>query len=148
MPMTYAEHEKKMKSPAVCELLPLRDLPEGDNVMIRTNGAFVASYELRGILAYFATDSDRNQTKAMLEALFRSVPDVIVSCINNAIVQRKEMDNSDWAMHPRSFFCDFRIPSMEPRMSSINSSTSFGQLLANSRLANDQTPSSGFSCGA
>ena len=76
MPMTYAEHEKKMKSPAVCELLPLRDLPEGDNVMIRTNGAFVAGYELRGILAYFATDSDRNQTKAMLEALFRSVPDV------------------------------------------------------------------------
>jgi len=76
MPMTYTEHEKKMKSPAVCELLPLRDLPEGDNVMIRTNGAFVAGYELRGILAYFATDSDRNQTKAMLEALFRSVPDV------------------------------------------------------------------------
>ena len=76
MPMTYAEHEKTMNSPAVCELLPLRDLPEGDNVMIRTNGAFVAGYELRGILAYFATDSDRNQTKAMLEALFRSVPDV------------------------------------------------------------------------
>jgi type IV secretory pathway VirB4 component len=76
MPMTYAEHEKKMKSPAVCELLPLRDLPDGDNVMIRTNGAFVAGYELRGILAYFATDGDRNQTKAMLEALFRSVPDV------------------------------------------------------------------------
>jgi type IV secretory pathway VirB4 component len=76
MPMTHAEHEKTMKSPAVCELLPLRDLPEGDNVMIRTNGAFVAGYELRGILGYFATDSDRNQTKAMLEALFRSVPDV------------------------------------------------------------------------
>jgi len=76
MPMTYAEHEKKLKSPAVCELLPLRDLPSGDNVMVRTNGAFVAGYELRGILAYFATDNDRNQTKSMLEALFRSVPDV------------------------------------------------------------------------
>jgi type IV secretory pathway VirB4 component len=76
MPMTYAEHEKKMKSPAVCELLPLRDLPNGDNVMVRSNGAFVAGYELRGILAYFATDTDRNQTKSMLEALFRSVPDV------------------------------------------------------------------------
>jgi hypothetical protein len=56
--------------------LPLRDLPEGDNIMVRTNGAFVAGYELRGILGYFATDGDRNQTKAMLEALFRSVPDV------------------------------------------------------------------------
>jgi type IV secretory pathway VirB4 component len=76
MPMTYAEHEKKLKSPAVCELLPLRDLPSGDNVMVRTNGGFVAGYELRGILAYFATDTDRNQTKSMLEALFRSVPDV------------------------------------------------------------------------
>jgi type IV secretory pathway VirB4 component len=74
--MTYAEHEKKLKAPAVCELLPLRDLPDGDDVMIRTNGAFVAGYELRGILAYFATDVDRNQTKSMLEALFRSVPDV------------------------------------------------------------------------
>ena len=30
----------------------------------------------RGILAYFATDGDRNQNKSMLEALFRSVPDV------------------------------------------------------------------------
>lgn len=76
MPTTYAEHEKKLKASAVCELLPLRDLPDGDNVMIRTNGAFVAGYELRGVLAYFATDGDRNQTKSMLEALFRSVPDV------------------------------------------------------------------------
>lgn len=76
MPMTYAEHERKKKSPAVCELFSLRDLPEGENIMVRTNGAFVAGYELRGILGYFATDGDRNQTKAMLEALFRGVPDV------------------------------------------------------------------------
>jgi hypothetical protein len=76
MPMTYAEHERKKKSPAVCELFSLRDLPEDENIMVRTNGAFVAGYELRGILGYFATDGDRNQAKAMLEALFRSVPDV------------------------------------------------------------------------
>jgi hypothetical protein len=69
MPMTYAEHDKKMKSPAVCELLPLRDLPQGDNVMVRTNGAFVAGYELKGVLSYFATDEDRNQAKSMLEVL-------------------------------------------------------------------------------
>jgi type IV secretory pathway VirB4 component len=56
--------------------LPLRDLPAGENIMVRTNGAFVAGYELRGILAYFATDGDRNQNKSMLEAMFRSVPDV------------------------------------------------------------------------
>ena len=76
MPMTYTEHDRKLKAPAVCELLPLRDLPLGDDIMVRTNGAFVAGYELKGILAYFATDGDRNQSKAMLEALFRSVPDV------------------------------------------------------------------------
>ncbi|MGC2501823.1 MAG: hypothetical protein WA400_06860, partial [Silvibacterium sp.] len=76
MPMIYKQHEKNLKAPAVCELLPLRDLPAGDNVMVRTNGTFVAGYELRGILAYFATDGDRNQTKSMLEALLRSVPDV------------------------------------------------------------------------
>src|SRR5580698_9486256 len=76
MPVTNTEHERKMKAPAVCELLPLRDLPLGDNIIVRTNGAFVAGYELKGILAYFATDGDRNQNKSMLEALFRSVPDV------------------------------------------------------------------------
>ena len=48
MPMTHAEHDRKLKAPAVCELLPLRDLPVGDNIMVRTNGAFVAGYELRG----------------------------------------------------------------------------------------------------
>src|SRR6185312_2318618 len=76
MPVTYAEHERKLRAPAVCELLPLRDLPLGDDIMVRTNGAFVAGYELKGILAYFSTDTNRNQNKAMLEALFRSVPDV------------------------------------------------------------------------
>lgn len=76
MPMTYAEHDRKLKVPAVCELLPLRDLPDGDNVMVRTNGAFVAGYELKGVLSYFVTDDERNLAKSMLEALMRSVPDV------------------------------------------------------------------------
>jgi type IV secretory pathway VirB4 component len=76
MPLTYAEHEKRLKVPAVCELLPLRDLPDGENVIVRTNGAFVAGYELKGVLSYFATDGDRNDSKAKLEALFRSVPDM------------------------------------------------------------------------
>src|SRR5579883_2570737 len=76
MPMTQTEHDRSLKAPAVCELLPLRDLPMGDDIMVRTNGAFVAGYELKGIESYFATDEDRNQNKSMLEALFRSVPDV------------------------------------------------------------------------
>jgi len=76
MPVTQAEHDRSLRAPAVCELLPLRDLPAGENIMVRTSGAFVAGYELRGILAYFATDGDRNQNKSMLEAMFRSIPDV------------------------------------------------------------------------
>lgn len=76
MPVTHAEHEKKMKVPAVCELLPLRDIPRRDNIMVRTNGAFVAGYELNGILSYFATDGERNEAKERIEALFRGVPDV------------------------------------------------------------------------
>jgi hypothetical protein len=76
MPMTQTEHDRSLKAPAVCELLPLRDLPSGDDIMVRTSGAFVAGYELKGIQSYFATDEDRNQNKSMLEALFRSVPDV------------------------------------------------------------------------
>ena len=47
MPVTQAEHDRRLKVPAVCELLPLRDLPLGDNIMVRTNGAFVAGYELQ-----------------------------------------------------------------------------------------------------
>jgi hypothetical protein len=74
MPLTVAQYEKKLKVPAVCELLPVRDILDG--VMVRTNGAFVAGYELRGTLSYFATDEDRNQAKSMIEALLRSIPDV------------------------------------------------------------------------
>ena len=76
MSMTYTERDKKLKAPAMCELLPLRDLPEGDDIIVRTNGSFVAGYELKGVLSYFATDGERNQAKASLEALFRGIPDV------------------------------------------------------------------------
>src|SRR5260370_30500863 len=74
MPLTSSKHEQNLKVPAVCELLPVRDIL--DSVMVRTSGAFVAGYELRGILSYFSTDEDRNQAKNMIEALLRSVPDV------------------------------------------------------------------------
>jgi type IV secretory pathway VirB4 component len=76
MPITWREHERKKKVPAACELLPLRDIPVRDNLMVRTNGALVIGYELQGVLSYFATDEDRNDAKVRLEALFRSLPDV------------------------------------------------------------------------
>ena len=73
MPITLAQHEKKLQEPALCELLPVRDYL--DNVIVRTNGAFVAGYELKGLTSYFASDEGRDRGKLMLEALLRSVPE-------------------------------------------------------------------------
>ncbi len=73
MPVTWEEHEKELDDPSLCGQLPVRDYL--DNVMVRTNGAFVAGYELRGITAYFASDEDRNRAKLMLGALLKSVPE-------------------------------------------------------------------------
>ena len=47
MALTLERHEKKLHDPAFCEQLPVRDYL--DNVVVRTNGAFVAGYELKRI---------------------------------------------------------------------------------------------------
>ena len=73
MPLTLERHEKGLKNPAVCEQLPVRDYL--DNVVVRTNGSFVAGYELKGLTTYFASDEGRNRGKLMLEALLRSIPE-------------------------------------------------------------------------
>ncbi len=73
MPLTLEQHEKKLRNPAVCELLPVRDYL--DNVVVRTNGSFVAGYELKGLTTYFASDDGRNRGKLMLESLLRSIPE-------------------------------------------------------------------------
>src|SRR5579872_3690860 len=71
--MTLAQHERKLHDPALCEQLPVRDYL--DNIVVRTNGAFVAGYELRGLASYFASDEGRDRGKLMLEALLRSLPE-------------------------------------------------------------------------
>src|SRR5579872_1239779 len=71
--MTLAQHERKLHEPALCEQLPVRDYL--DNIVVRTNGAFVAGYELRGLVSYFASDEGRDRGKLMLEALLRSLPE-------------------------------------------------------------------------
>ena len=73
MPITWEQHEKKLDDPALCELLPVRDYL--DNVLVRTSGALVAGYELRGITSYFASDQERDRSKAMLGALLKSIPE-------------------------------------------------------------------------
>jgi hypothetical protein len=71
--ITHVQHEKKLQEPALCELFPVRDYL--DNVIVRTNGAFVAGYELRGLTSYFASDESRDRGKLMLEALLRTIPE-------------------------------------------------------------------------
>src|SRR5205807_1510615 len=73
VPITVAQHEKKLHEPPLCEQLPVRDYL--DNVVVRTNGAFVAGYELKGLASYFASDEGRDRGKLMLEALLRSLPE-------------------------------------------------------------------------
>jgi len=73
MPLTWEQHEKDLSDPALCEQLPVRDYL--DNVMVRTNGALVAGYELRGITSYFAGDDERDRSKVMLGALLKSIPE-------------------------------------------------------------------------
>lgn len=73
MPLTLEKHEKKLLDPALCEQLPVRDYL--DNVVVRTNGSFVAGYELKGLTSYFASDEGRDRGKLMLEALLRSLPE-------------------------------------------------------------------------
>lgn len=73
MPLTTEKFEAGLHNPAIAELLPVRDYL--DNVAIRTNGCFVAGYELRGQTSYFAGDEARAREKTMLEALLRALPE-------------------------------------------------------------------------
>ena len=73
MPVTLEQHERKLREPAICELLPVRDYL--DNIMVRTDGSFVAGYELKGLTSYFASDEGRDRGKLMIEALLRSLPE-------------------------------------------------------------------------
>jgi hypothetical protein len=73
MPATWGQQEKALDDPALCEQLPVRDYL--NNVMVRTNGALVAGYELRGRTSYFASDDERDRSKVMLGALLKSIPE-------------------------------------------------------------------------
>jgi type IV secretory pathway VirB4 component len=73
VPLTLNQQEKTVREPSLCEQLPVRDYL--DDVVVRTNGSFVAGYELKGLTSYFATDAGRNRGKLMLEALLRSLPE-------------------------------------------------------------------------
>jgi hypothetical protein len=71
VPLTLEQHEKTLRDPALCEQLPVRDYL--DNVVVRTNGAFVAGYELRGLTSYFPDAAGRDRGKMRPAAGMRSL---------------------------------------------------------------------------
>ena len=73
MPITQEQHEKSLHEASLSEQFPVRDYL--DNVMVRTSGALVAGYEVRGITSYFASDEERDRSKVMLGALLKSIPE-------------------------------------------------------------------------
>ena len=73
MPMTTSQYANSLKQPPLCEQLKIRDIL--DDVMVQSNGAFVAGYKVSGINSYYASDDDRNRTKSALETLVRSLPE-------------------------------------------------------------------------
>lgn len=76
MPTTTKQHEASLSNPSLASLLPIRDLL--DNVMVRTDGSYVAGFRLRGSLTYFAADDELNAAQQALDALIRSLePEVI-----------------------------------------------------------------------
>ena len=78
MPLTLEQHERKLQDPALCEQLPVRDYL--DNVIVRTNGAFVAGYELKGLMSYFASDEGRDRGQADARGTARSLPEQSMRC--------------------------------------------------------------------
>lgn len=73
MPETKQQHDRSLNNPAMCEQLPVRDFV--DNVMVRTDGSYVAGYRLAGKSSYFADDYSRNEMKSFLESLLRTIPE-------------------------------------------------------------------------
>jgi hypothetical protein len=73
MPLTRHQWEESLRQPAFCELLSIRDYL--DNIMIRTNGSFVAGYEAVGLNTFYHDDDTRSRTKETLESLIRSLPE-------------------------------------------------------------------------
>ena len=73
MPLTRRQWEESLRQPAFCDLLSIRDYL--DNVMVRTNGSFVAGYEAVGLNTFYHDDDTRNRTKETLESLIRSLPE-------------------------------------------------------------------------
>jgi type IV secretory pathway VirB4 component len=67
------QHELELHNPSFCEELRIRDIL--DNIVVMTNGTFVAAYELSGVHSHYHTEEMRNRAKESFEAVLRSMPE-------------------------------------------------------------------------
>jgi hypothetical protein len=72
-PVTAKNHEADLRNPPLCEELRVRDIL--DNLVVTTNGEYVAAYELSGIHSQYHDDETRNRTKESLETVLRALPE-------------------------------------------------------------------------
>ena len=102
MPRTTAQQERSLQDPAVCELLKIRDFL--DDVMVRTDGCYVAGFRVQGAVTYFADDEGRNEAKSVVESLLRAMPEQsmrvqfryeVVESLNGLLDQYRDASRSD-----------------------------------------------------
>ena len=102
MPRTTAQQERSLQDPAVCELLKIRDFL--DNVMVRTDGCYVAGFRVQGSVTYFADDEGRNEAKGVVESLLRAMPEQsmrvqfryeVVESLNGLLDQYRDASRSE-----------------------------------------------------
>ena len=80
MPITTEQFKRSLVVPGLYSLLPIRAFVPGalvpsDGIMVRTDGCYVAGYQLGGSLTYFGDDSAMNEMHARIEALLRAIPE-------------------------------------------------------------------------
>src|ERR1700739_2377203 len=80
MPITTEQFKRSLVVPGLYSLLPIRAfvpgaLVPGDGIMVRTDGCYVAGYQLGGSLTYFGDDPAMNEMHARIEALLRAIPE-------------------------------------------------------------------------
>ena len=73
MQLTIEQYNKSLAQPPLCEQLKVRDIV--DDLLVQTNGSFVAGYQVSGMNTYYSSDEERNRAKVSLEALVRSLPE-------------------------------------------------------------------------
>lgn len=80
MPQTTADRRRALKTPGLYSLLPIRAFEDdetgrGGGVMVRTDGCYVAGFQVGGALTYYGDDPAMNEVSHRLDSLLRTIPE-------------------------------------------------------------------------